>query len=408
MRLPFQWRSGSPGWLPEPVVPPFPGVSPFTGRPSVHSAENAMQTSGVWACVYLISNMMSMLPASAYTWKNGQRVPASVTPSLLAQPTPDPFLPFSSFIRQCLVSLTLRGNFYAIVTATDLYGYITEVQPLHPDRVTVQVDPNTAAISYRVGGKTLERYGAGRGVGSVMHLKAFDFPGSPTGMSVIGAAMTKIATDLAVGDFAYGFFRDGAHPSAVLSVDKPLNKEQADTTKARFMSAQRGREPAILSGGVQYKPIQINPEESQFLATQRATLSDIARFFCVRPGMIGGEAGGTMTYQNVEQAGLDFLSYTLQPWITLFEEVFSLLLPNKMHVRLDTSVIVRTDLVTTMTATSIGIASKQMTPDEARAMRDQAPLTQEQKALLDLIPITVGPTGTPKPLPGTPDAGDQP
>jgi len=75
-------------------------------------------------------------------------------------------------------------------------------------------------------------------------------------------------------------------------------------------------------------------------------------------------------------------------------------------VRFDPSVLLRTDLMTQLTATAIGIASKQMTPDEARAMADMPPLTDQQKALLALVPMDVGPTGKPKliPLPAPADS----
>ena len=82
------------------------------------------------------------------------------------------------------------------------------------------------------------------------------------------------------------------------------------------------------------------------------------------------------------------------------------LLPGAKHVKFDTSVLVRTDLETTIKSYAIGIASKQVTPDEARAARNEPPLTPEQKELLDLVPLTVTPSGLPKYLPGAPPVGE--
>jgi HK97 family phage portal protein len=140
----------------------------------------------------------------------------------------------------------------------------------------------------------------------------------------------------------------------------------------------------------------VSPEESQFLATQKLGVAEIARIYGVPPEMIAAEAGNAMTYANVEQRGIDFLTYSIQPWLTRIESAISALLPGGKHVRFDPSVLLRTDLETQMKATAIGIASKQLMPDEARAMRDQPPLTTEQKAFLELVPLTVSPTGLPK------------
>ena len=115
--------------------------------------------------------------------------------------------------------------------------------------------------------------------------------------------------------------------------------------------------------------------------------------------MIAAEAGNSMTYANVEQRSIDFLTYSVQAWLTRIEAAFRPLLPGQKHVRFDTSVLLRTDTETMFKATAIGIASKQLTPDEARAMRDQPPLTSAQKKLLDLVPLDVTPTGTAKLLP---------
>jgi HK97 family phage portal protein len=143
----------------------------------------------------------------------------------------------------------------------------------------------------------------------------------------------------------------------------------------------------------------VSPEESQFLATQKQGLNDIARIFGVPPQKIASEVGGSMTYQTVEMAGIDFLTYSIQWWLSLLEAALYPLQPGQKHFRFDSSVLLRTDYETTMKATTIGIASKQMTPDEARAKRDEPPLTDEQKAILALVPMEASATGLPKLLP---------
>lgn len=351
-----------------------------------------MQVSAVWACVRLIADSVSMMPVQSFTVRNGVRVPAP-PPQFLQSPSSDASM--SEWVYMALVSLLLRGNAYGRIVRKDAYGYPLQVELLNPDQVQPRTDPQTGLLSYMVNGVSVP-------AGDILHIRAFRMPGQRTGLSPIEYAASQINTDGAISDFAYGFFRDGAHPTAILSTDATLNQEQAKSAKDRFMAAiGSSREPAILTGGIKYQQVQVSPDESQFLATQKFGVSEIARIFGVPPEMIAGDAGNSMTYSNVEQRSLDFLTYTIQPWLTRLESSLASMFPGARHLRFDTTALTRTDFETVMKSTAIGIASKQMTVDEARAKRDEPPLTDAQKAELELVPLTVGPTGAPKPLPPT-------
>jgi HK97 family phage portal protein len=240
----------------------------------------------------------------------------------------------------------------------------------------------------------------------IAHVRAYRMPGSALGLSPIQYAASAIQTDRSVQEFAYGFFRDGAHPSSVLLSDEEFTQDQARTIKERFIASIQGREPSVLTGGMKYEQIQVSPNESQFLETQKYNVAQISRIFGVPPEMIAAEAGNSMTYANVEQRSLDFLTYSVQPWLTRLEAFMGTLLPGKKHVRFDTSVLLRTDMETMFKATAIGLASHQLLADEARAYFDRAPFTDAEKAEADLIPMTVTPSGLPKALPTSAPAGE--
>jgi HK97 family phage portal protein len=373
-------------WAPEPTVPPFPNYGGGFGAPTV---DRALQVSAVWACVRLLADSVSMMPLSAYTMRGSIRVPTPA-PQLLLKPSADATM--SEWVYMLMASLLLRGNGYGRIVRRDSLGYPIQIELLHPDCVSVTTDSQTGSLVYRVNGEPLKPE-------DVFHVRAFRMPGSRLGLSPIAYAARSINTDSAAADFGLGFFRDGAHPSAILSSDANFTQEQTKTIKERFVAAINGREPAVLSGGLKYEQVQVSPDESQFLDTQKYGVAQIARIFGVPPELIAGEAGNSMTYANVEQRGIDFLTYSVQPWLTRLESTLATLLPGQRHVRFDTSVLTRTDFSTLMTATSVGIASKQMTVDEARAKRDEPPLTDEQKTDLALVPMDVSASGKPKLLP---------
>lgn len=371
--------------FPVQPVPVVRGAGPAgLGRDTIDAG---LRVSAVWACVRLLADSVSMMPYGAFTMSNGIRVPVS-DPQLLRTPSADASP--SDWVYMVMVSLLLRGNAYGHIAKRDFSGYPTQIELWSPDLVRTTVE--AGKLIYHVG---TERFPAL----DVWHVRAFRMPGLSVGLSPISYAATTVSTDAAIGEFAFGWFRDGAHPSAVLETEQPVNQTQASTIKDRFLAAARGREPMVLGAGVKYRPIQVAPNESQFLDAQKYGVAQIARVFGVPPEMIAAEAGNSMTYSNVEQRSIDFLTYSVQPWLTRLESAMSQLMPGSKHVRFDTSVLLRTDLETRVKAGAIAIASKQMVPDEVRAWHDLPPLTDAQKALMDLIPLTVSPTGLPKDAP---------
>lgn len=382
--------------FPEPLISPFSGGSMYGGAlGGAPTVDSALQVSAVWACVRLLADAISGMELKPYTLNGDVRVPIGQKPAILRQPSADGTAP--DWVYQLVVSLMLRGNSFGHIVARDAMGYPTQIEWWHPDKVDPQIN-DRGLLEFVVNGKTYAR-------DEVFHVRAYPMPGMRLGLSPISYAASQISTERYIQDFAQGFFRDGAHPSAILESDDDMNQEQARVAKERFMAAIKGREPGLLSGGLKYIPIQVSPEESQFLATQKYGVASIARIFGVPPEMIAGEAGNSMTYANVEQRSIDFLTYSVQPWLARLEAALATLLPGKQHVKFDTTTLLRTDLKTRIEAGAIGIASRQLLPDEARAWGDLPPLTDAEKKFLGLVPMTVSPTGRPTLLPGASPAG---
>jgi HK97 family phage portal protein len=300
---------------------------------------------------------------------------------------------FPEWVYEVVVSLLLRGNAYGKIIGWNKLdgGAPSQIELQSPDAVTIRKAAD-GSFDYYFGTKRMEP-------GEVWHLRGFAFPGSQLGLSPISYAAKTLSLAAGAEDFAEGFFSDGAHPSSVLTTDQVVDQDAARVIKDRFRAAVNGREPVVLGLGVTHQAIQVTPEESQFLATQEFSIAQIARFFGVPADMIGGPSGGSMTYANIEQRSLDFLTYCIQPWLTRIEASLSMLLPANQRVRFDTSVLLRTDAETRAKVQAIQVASKLRTQTELRRSDGLAPLTQEQKAELDLVPLMVTPTGTVKATP---------
>lgn len=312
----FSRRDQSP--FPEPIIPPYPLA--FGGS----TVDNAMRLDAVWACVSLLSETVAMMPVLAYDVKDGQDapLPAKKQPKLLVQPSPR--LTMQEWLAQMMCSLLLRGNAYAEYVGGQLV-------PLNPDKVKVTVEEGQ--VVYRLAGEIKK---------NIFHMPGKVMPGDVVGLSPISYAASMLQTALAIDDFARGYFQDAPHPAAVFESDQPINQEQARQIKDRVMASGQSREPMVLGLGLKMQTLSVTPEESQFLATQQFNVERICRIFGVPPQMVGGGSSGqNITYANITQRRLDFLTFSVQGWLTRFENALSPLLPGSQHVRFDTSSLIR-------------------------------------------------------------------
>ena len=148
-----------------------------------------------------------------------------------------------------------------------------------------------------------------------------------------------------------------------------------------------------MGAGLRYERIQVNPEEAQFLDSQRFTVEQVARIYGVFPEMIGGATSGSnVTYANREQRAADFLTFGLSPYLVALEDGLSMLVPRPQRVRFNLDSVLRSDLKTRYEAHAIGIESGFLTVDEVRQIEDRPPLPETEPAMPDqpVAPDTQG------------------
>jgi HK97 family phage portal protein len=359
--MPWQWpfrRHDRALWQvgDMPVTPTYAAVPV---NPST-----AMQHSAVWACVNLIAGSISTLPLAAY--RDGDREPLPALPPILRAPSAGWSLP--DFLYAALQSLLLRGNCYGLIVDRAGAGLLpAQVELLDPNRVGVTV-PN-GAVDYRVDGQSVDP-------ASVWHVRAFCAPGQVVGLSPIGHARQAIGLGLGAEKYAARFFGESAIPSGVLTTDQHIDSKDAETLQERWHTRHEGRRKiAVLGNGAKFQPITIPPEEAQFLEATRANVATVARYFNVQPELIGGESGGSLTYANVEQRALDFLTFGLRPWLVRLEVALSALLSSTTTVKFNAAALVRTDLLTRYQAHESAIRAGWKLRSEVRELEDLPPIS---------------------------------
>jgi HK97 family phage portal protein len=243
-------------------------------------------------------------------------------------------------------------------------GQPGQVVPLHPDNVTVTIVGNVR--TYTVGAVAVPAE-------NIMHLRWFTPPQAAKGISPIHQQRTTFGIALAQARHLAQFYGEGATPSSVLETDAELTPEAARVLQATWESQhRRHRKPAVLSGGLKWRPVQASAAEMELTASRIETVNEIARVFRIPPYMVGG-SGPSNVYSNTEALGLQFVQYGLLPWLKRIEAAASSLMPSGVRVEFDTSAFLRADTINRFRAHQIGIASGILSPNEARQVENLEP-----------------------------------
>lgn len=271
------------------------------------------------------------------------------------------------WLHRAMTSLVLWGNAYGLIADRDWYGTPTAIVWLDPAEVSLKDDDMAAAPEWRWEDRPVD-------AADMVHIAGYTVPGRRLGLSPVGVLKQTIETGLYAAEFGRDWFESGSVPAAVLETQNPIQMPEAVSLKRRFQAAAKRREPVVLSNGLSYRPISVNADESQFLATLRLNATQIAAVYGIPPEMIGGESGNSLTYANVEQQTANFVTYTLRPWMVRIEQALSALLPRGTFLRFNADAIVRADLKTRYEAHAIAINTGWLSRDEVRKIEDLPPL----------------------------------
>lgn len=329
--------------------------------------ESALRSVAVGAAIDLIASTSSELPIDVFRGQGQDRHQLAI-PAWLDDPGGDG-QGIEDWLYQMLMSWLYRGNAFGEVTMRDAFGAPRGIAWFHPD--TVRAAVIDGEVTWNVNGYRFNN------PGDFVHLRVNPAPGRLLGRSPIEQHAEQIGTSLASGRFGNQWFSDGAHPSGILvNSETTLDQVQSDTAKERFMRLFRGsREPVVFGKGWDYKPIQINPEDSQFLDTQRFSEAQCARIFGpAMPETLGYETGGSMTYANVVDRRSDLLTLSLNRWLRRADRVLTSLLPKPQYARLNRDAFLESTTLARYEAHASALDNRWRTVNEIRAIEDLPPV----------------------------------
>ena len=195
---------------------------------------------------------------------------------------------------------------------------------------------------------------------------------------------------IACEEYGARFFSNGAAPGGVLEHPGTVKEPQKirDSWNKSFMGTPNSHSIAVLEEGMKYTPIGISPNEAQFLETRKFQINEIARIFRVPPHMVGDLEKSS--FSNIEQQSLEFVKYTLDPWVSRWEQsmVRSLLLPNEKKeyfVKFNVDGLLRGDYQSRMNGYATARQNGWMSANDIRELENLDRIPKEDDGDLYLV-----------------------
>ena len=298
---------------------------------------SAMQMTAVYSCVRILAEAVAGLPLHLYRYKEDGGKERAIDNNLYHLLHDEPNKEMSSFIfRETLMThLLLWGNAYAQIIRNGK-GEVVALYPLMPNKMQVDRDENGELYYIYTRSsdeaKTMEGVTVYLTPRDVLHIPGLGFDGL-VGYSPIAMAKNAIGLAIATEEYGAKFFANGAAPSGVLEHPGTIKDPSRlrENWNSTFGGSANSGKVAVLEEGMKYTPISISPEQAQFLETRKFQIDEIARIFRVPPHMVGDLEKSS--FSNIEQQSLEFVKYTLDPWVIRWEQSLSRALLNEDEKR---------------------------------------------------------------------------
>lgn len=354
---------------------------------TVLTPDVALTVAAVFACVRLLSDTISTLPAAAFRRVGNVRKPYD-DPAWLRKPNPD--MGRIAFFGTVMTSLLLEGNAFILVTRRAGRVVALDVIPasmVHPRYVRLASGRSVLVYELTATGEdsAVQVIGA-LSASDVLHLRGIPLAGSLRGVSPLCAAATTIGLAIHAQEYGAEFFANGATPGAVVEVPGAMTPEGMRAARRTWRQLHGGKGNrhglALLTEGAKYTKVSISPDEAQFLETRQFQISDVARIFGVPPHLIADASGSTSWGSGLAEQNIAFAQHSVRVWVERLEEAFTALLVSEtrdesVFVKFNLDAMQRGSIKDRFDGYRTGLQNGIYTRNEVRALEDLPPDTSE-------------------------------
>lgn len=360
-------------------------IAGTTGR--IVTEQTALSVGPVYACVRILAETLASMPLDLFQRTDKGNVRDLNHPLYwILHDLPNPEVTSYEFRNALMGHLILWGNAYAEIQRNSA-GDIIGLWPLLPNRMSrIDRDDNgRLRYWYRLpDGEGLILKGPfGRQPSQIFHLRGLAFD-AIRGYSPMRLLRETVGLTQALEEYGARFFGNSAQPSGVLQVKGKLTDKQIDSLKQRWEEAHRGltqsHRTAILEEGMTWQQLATNPDNAQFIQSRTYQLRDIARIFRISPHLL--QDLERATFANIEQLSIEFVRYTMQPWMVLWQQaiardLLSIRTFETHFAKFDPSDLLRGDLRSTVAAFAQGVQWGIYSPNDVRRELNLNPRTDD-------------------------------
>lgn len=338
----------------EPFVPETENRAPSipTREATVVNEDTALSLVPVSRAISVLETAIQQIPVEVH--RGTEKIE---TPIWLETPDLNNNVSQAEFIGQTVVSMAVTGQAFWKVSRGQ--RGVNNLQVVPSEKVTILEDDN-GNISYAINGKKYTNK-------ELVQIKLWSLPGDTHGKGPLQRHKSLIRSALDMHNYADNWFKTAAVPTGTLTTTEFLSEDVAKSNKEAFVKSQIERSVAVLSSGLKYDSVALNPEEAQFLENQKHITRQIALAFGVPSLYLGlGVEGQGMTYVNGNEDRNKLYEDGLQQYIIRIQQALTDLLPRGQEAKFNLTEFLRPNQLVRYQAYAIGLDKKFLTVPEIR------------------------------------------
>lgn len=274
------------------VTSPWDGWPAQWATPAWGSGSSTLEqlTDVAWAALDLNASVLSAMPV--YRTRNGQVLPPT---TWMTNPDPDIYTDWSEFAKQLFWDFQAVGEAFVLPMARAADGWPYALRMVPPPLVTAEM----------AAGRRVYKIGSLDVTDEILHIRYKSTTDTARGVGPLESGRARLVQLSVLARYA-AEITDGAIPKYVLETEQLLKPDEAQHLLAQWWASRMQNlgeawKPAVLSGGVKAKPLQLTPEQLSLTEQTGYSEARIAVLLGVPPFLLGLPTNESMTYSNVSQ-----------------------------------------------------------------------------------------------------------
>lgn len=346
------------------------------------NAQNALKVTAVFACVRLLSENIASLPLFLYRKTETGKEKASDLPLYgVLHDAPNPEADSFQFWQAFTANMLVYGRGYAEIVRNGA-GEVVQLWNITTPYVKVQRNEDTKELEYVVTSPGKERFTLRKD--QMFRVDWFSMD-SLNAFHPLELAQDAIGLGIAAEEYASNYFKNGANVGGVIEYPGELDDDAFDrlqkSVRDEYEGLSKSARLLFLEQGSRFQKVSNTPQESQMLDTRKFQVREAARFYNVAPHMIGDLEQAT--FSNIEQMSLNFVIYTLRPYLVRIEkaitsQLLTALARKTLFSKFSVDALLRGDYKSRMEGYALARQNGWMSANDIRNLEDEDSISEEE------------------------------